>query len=99
MGRKGEKHVSLTHAEKTKIHKWFNGAVPKPIQKDILKWIKREFGKEISRSTVSKMKLHAPMSDEFNQNPSFMSKKHAKFPKLDNVMWEWVLRMGGGKDT
>lgn len=95
MGKKGEKHVSLTHQEKEKVHKWFKDAVPKPKQEEIVRWIKKEFGKDINRTTVSKMKLNLPVPSSFSDNPSFMRKASAKHPEHDQVMIEWVLRMEG----
>ena len=91
MGKKGEKHVTLTHGEKVKTATWFKQSCPQPTQQQVVSWIMKQFGKQISRTTVSKMKLTETLADS-DCRSEVMRAKPAMFPDFERVLFEWILR-------
>jgi transposase len=54
MGKKGEKHVSLTIKQKLQLCSFFRENKHLKLQ-DLVEYVKKEFGPEVDRSTIGKI--------------------------------------------
>ena len=94
MGKKGEKHVSLTRIQKSKIC-LFAMENKHLKQNDLKQWAKKTFNLEVDRSTISKIinRKHNT-NDDFQDITNYSSKRTRKvnFPELEYELMDWFLR-------
>jgi hypothetical protein len=94
MGKKGEKHVSLTRAQKSKLCS-FAKENKHLKQNDLKDWVKETFKLDVNRSTISKIlnfknfnfckKNYSIEGDSQNiGNQSSKRAKNVNFPELES---------------
>jgi hypothetical protein len=92
MGKKGEKHVSLTIKQKLQLCSFFRENKHLKLQ-DLVEYVKKEFGPVVDRSTIGKIlknpKYNLP---HYDWNKACKRLKNVNFPELESQLLEWFLR-------
>ncbi|RWS31453.1 Pdc2p-like protein [Leptotrombidium deliense] len=94
MGRKGEKHSSLTFAQKRELVLRAKSE-PRLTQQMLAQWANETFQTNIKRSTVSViLKTFDESKYHETENPSSKRTREVTFPKFDEALRDWALEFG-----
>jgi hypothetical protein len=92
MGKKGEKHVSLTIKQKHQLCLFYLQNKHLKLH-DLVGYVKKEFNNEIDRSTIGKILKNPKYNFQYDEgNKTLKRFKNVNFPELESQLLEWFLR-------